>query len=282
LILLVSNRVLLRKLWRPFRNTLEQLSQFSFSSKNKIALQQTDIDEFKELNQTVLFMTQKVTKDYQTLKAFTENASHEIQTPLAIIKNKIELLSQSENLAENDINVLQSVNEAAARLSRLNQSLLLLAKIENLQFADVEMIDFSFMLNRYLNNFDELVQAKGLKVLKRIGEKVFIKMNESLAEILISNIISNAIKHNFAGGEITVELTSKMFRVSNTGPEPHMETRELFGRFKKESTSGDSLGLGLSIVKTITDIYGFPITYHYNDQQHIVEIIFHNSTAGHL
>ena len=280
LILFASNRVLLRKLWKPFRNTLEQLNQFSFSSKSKIALQKTDIDEFKELNQTVLFMTQKVTKDYQTLKAFTENASHEIQTPLAIIKNKLEILSQSENLAENDINVLQSVNEAAARLSRLNQSLLLLAKIENLQFAEVEMIDFSYLLNRYLNNFDELAQAKGLKISKSIEEKVLVKMNESLAEILISNVISNAIKHNFTGGEITVELKSNKFRVTNTGPEPHMDTRELFGRFKKESTSGDSLGLGLSIVKTITDIYDFSIAYCYENGQHVVEIIFHNSTSG--
>jgi len=280
LILFISNRVLLRKLWKPFRNTLEQLNQFSFSSKNKIALQKTDIDEFKELNQTVLFMTQKVTRDYQALKAFTENASHEIQTPLAIIKNKIELLSQSENLSENDINVLQSVNEAAARLSRLNQSLLLLAKIENLQFANVESVDFSYMLNRYLNNFDELAHAKGLKIFKAIEDRVFVKMNESLAEILISNIISNAMKHNFAGGEIRVELTSKMFRVSNSGPQPHMETRELFGRFKKESTSGDSLGLGLSIVKTITDIYGFEITYLFTDHHHVVEIIFHHSIPG--
>ncbi len=143
LILFVSNRFLLSKLWKPFRNTLEQLSQFNFISKNRIELQKTDIDEFKELNETVLFMTKKVTEDYQMLKGFTENASHEIQTPLAIIKNKIELLSQSENLTETQVNVLQRLDEAAARLSRLNQSLLLLAKIENLQFAHVDKIDFS-------------------------------------------------------------------------------------------------------------------------------------------
>jgi signal transduction histidine kinase len=275
LILLVSNRFLLRKLWKPFRNTLEQLSQFNFSSKNKISLQKTDIDEFKELNETVLFMTQKVTKDYRTLKGFTENASHEIQTPLAIIKNKIELLSQSDNLSENNINVLQSINEAAARLSRLNQSLLLLAKIENLQFANVETIDFSCMLTSYLSNYDELAQAKGLVILKKIADNVDLQMNQSLAEILISNVISNAIKHNLEGGNISVELQNDFFRVSNTGPALQADPKDLFVRFKKDSSSGDSLGLGLSIVKTITDIYGFLITYHYRNEQHIVEIIFH-------
>ena len=272
LILFVSNRFLLSKLWKPFRNTLEQLNQFNFISKNKIVLQKTDIDEFKELNETVLFMTQKVTRDYQMLKGFTENASHEIQTPLAIIKNKIELLSQSENLTETQINVLQSLDEAAARLSRLNQSLLLLAKIENLQFAHIDTINFSSMLNRYIDNFDELAQAKGLKISKAIEDKVVMRMNESLAEILISNIISNAIKHNFDNGNINVELNNKSFCVSNTGPAPHGDTTELFERFKKESSSGDSLGLGLSIVKTITDIYGFSISYHYKKEQHIIEI----------
>jgi signal transduction histidine kinase len=274
LILFVSNRFFLRKLWRPFRNTLEQLNQFNFSSKNKIGLQQTDIDEFRELNDTVLFMTEKVTKDYRTLKGFTENASHEIQTPLAIIKNKIELLSQSDKLAEKDINVLQGINEAAARLSRLNQSLLLLAKIENLQFANVETVNFSSMLNGYLNNYDELAQAKGLKVTRDIEDNVLLQMNESLAEILISNVISNAIKHNIVAGNITVELHKTFFRVSNTGPGLHTDTKELFARFKKDSSSADSLGLGLSIVKTITDIYGFPISYDWKDQLHIIEIIF--------
>jgi signal transduction histidine kinase len=277
LILFISNRFLLSNLWKPFRNTLEQLNQFNFFSKNKIALQKTDIDEFKELNETVLFMTQKVTLDYQMLKGFTENASHEIQTPLAIIKNKVELLSQSENLTEAQINVLQSLNEAAARLSRLNQSLLLLAKIENLQFTHVDTIDFSSMLKRYIDNFDELAQAKGLRISKNIEDNVIMQMNESLAEILISNVISNAIKHNLDNGNITVEFNKNHFRVSNTGPVPHGDTSELFERFKKESSSGDSLGLGLSIVKTITDIYGFSISYHYEMEQHIVEIIFHNS-----
>lgn len=279
LILFVSNRFLLRKLWKPFRNTLQQLNEFNFSSKNKISLQKTDIDEFKELNKTALFLTEKVTKDYLTLKGFTENASHEIQTPLAIIKNKIELLSQSDNLSENNIDVLQSISEAAARLSRLNQSLLLLAKIENLQFANVQTVDFSYMLSNYLTNYDELAHAKGLAISKKITDKVEVQMNESLAEILISNIISNAIKHNYDGGNITIELQNEYFRVSNTGPALYTDPKELFVRFKKNSSSGDSLGLGLSIVKTITDISGFSISYHFNKQQHIVEIIFHPSKS---
>ncbi len=279
LILFISNRFLLSKLWKPFHNTLEQLSQFNFFSKNKIVLQKTEIDEFKELNETVLFMTQKVTNDYETLKGFTENASHEMQTPLAIIRSKVELLSQSENLNEPQINVLQSLNEAASRISKLNQSLLLLAKIENLQFAKIDTINFSFILTRYVDNFEELASAKSLKISKQIREDVYLQMNEALSEILISNIITNAIKHNYNNGEISIYLDQDSFRVSNTGDEPHVDPNELFGRFKKDSLSPDSLGLGLSIVKSIADTYGFSVGYYYKSGMHIIEILFNKKSS---
>src|SRR6185312_12604635 len=134
LILFIVNRFLLAKIWQPFNHILEQLKQFNLSSKNNINPQKTDIKEFAELNEAALLMCEKVSKDYESLKNFTENASHEIQTPLAIIKNKIELLLQSENLDKTQIHSIQILNDAASKLSRLNQSLLLLTKIENRQF----------------------------------------------------------------------------------------------------------------------------------------------------
>ncbi|HEU5054489.1 MAG TPA: HAMP domain-containing sensor histidine kinase [Hanamia sp.] len=274
LILFVSNRFLLRKLWAPFRNTLTQITQFNFTSKNEIKLQPTDVDEFTELNETVIQLTRKLTLDYENLKSFTENASHEIQTPLAIITNKIEWLLQSENLSENDMKVLQSVNEAALKLSRLNSSLLLLAKIENRQFDNVESVDFSCMLKRYLCDYEELLTARGIRMEENVDENVRLKMNETLAEILISNLISNAIKHNVDGGSIRVKLDNNFFRVSNTGNELLCDSKELFQRFKKNSLAPDSLGLGLSIVKTITEIYHFKIDYCYKDRWHYTEISF--------
>ena len=274
LIIFITNRFLLNKLWKPFNNTLEQLKQFNLSSKNKIILEQTNVDEFKELNETAMSVTQKVSNDYETLKSFTENASHEIQTPLAIIKNKIELLSQSEDLDETQINIIQSLNDAASRLSKLNQSLLLLAKIENRQFEDVENVNISSILIRYIENFEELAQTKNINFTRNIADNVFAKMNESLAEILISNIIINAIKHNYQNGDIKIDLDANVLTMSNTGVAPRENTSELFGRFKKESSSRDSLGLGLSIVKTICDTYGFTVSYNYEEGKHVVKIFF--------
>lgn len=274
LILFVTNRFILNKLWRPFNNTIEQLKQFNLSSKNKIVLQPTDVDEFKELNETASSMTKKVSNDYESLKRFTENASHEIQTPLAIIKNRIELLSQHENLDESQINVIQSLNEAASRLSRMNQSLLLLTKIENGQFDHTETVNLSFIIDRYIENLEELASTKNIALVKNIADGFFVDMNEALAEILISNLVINAIKHNYPGGNIEISLGIGELTVSNTGAPPNIKTSELFERFKKDSTSNESLGLGLSIVKSICDSYGFNVSYNYTGDMHTVKIFF--------
>lgn len=274
LVLFITNRFLLGKLWKPFNHTLSQLKQFKLSSKNNITLESTNVDEFIELNNTAMSLTQKVKNDYESLKSFTGNASHEIQTPLAIIKNKIELLSQSEHLEESQVKIMQSLNDAASRLSRLNHSLLLLTKIENRQFEDKEKISLSAVLEKCIENFQEPAALKNIIVEKNIAKNVSVQMNDSLADILLSNIILNAIKHNFPGGNIKIDLTESVFVVSNSGDEPKVKTTELFERFKKESTSPESLGLGLSIVKTICDSYGFDVLYNFTNGMHVIKITF--------
>jgi len=272
LILFVSNRFLLSKLWRPFNHTLDQLKEFNLSSKNQITLQPTNVDEFIELNKTASLLTQKVKSDYESLKSFTGNASHEIQTPLAIIKNKIELLSQSDSLEQSQIEIIKSLNDAASRLSRLNQSLLLLTRIENRQFQSSESIDLSVVVQKCIENYRELAELKDIQIAKTIRNNIPVKMNDSLADILISNIILNAIKHNWPGGNIQIDLDENALLVSNTGYEPKLKTTELFERFKKDSSSPESLGLGLSIVKTICDTYGFEISYNYTDRMHVLKV----------
>jgi signal transduction histidine kinase len=274
LILFIANRFLLRKLWKPFNNTLVQLKEFNLSGMNKIKLQKTDIDEFTELNKTADLLTQKVNSDYESLKSFTENASHEIQTPLAIIKTKLELLSQSEHLDSIQISTIQSLNDATSRLSKLNQSLLLLTKIENRQFIKTENINISLILNGYIENFEELAEAKKIAIIKNIEENRLVEMNESLAAILISNIIINAIKHNHDNGKIEIELVGNSLTIRNTGEIPEKDTSEFFERFKKHSASNDSLGLGLSIVKKICETYAFPVSYRYERYMHIVTVEF--------
>jgi signal transduction histidine kinase len=271
-ILFIINRFMLNKLWRPFNSTLEQMKKFNVSGSNEIYLQLTNINEFKELNGTVYTLTEKASRDYNEIKSFTENASHEIQTPLAIIASKVELLSQSETLKEKEMNAIQSIAETTNRLAKLNQSLLLLAKIDNKQFNKAEQINISAMLLHHVNNYEELFHAKEIIVVKNIVANVVVTMNETLAETLIINLLTNAIKHNTHKGFINIELTEKHLLISNSGKVLNVNPVVYFERFKKESASHDSMGLGLSIVKKICETYNFEIDYNYSDQLHSIRV----------
>jgi signal transduction histidine kinase len=272
--LFIINRFVLSKLWKPFNSTLQQIKQFNVSGKNDVKLDPTYITEFAELNSAVNIMTKKATRDYNEIKSFTENASHEIQTPLAIIRSKLELLSQSENLKEEQMNAIQSISDTTNRLSKLNQSLILLTKIDNRQFDKSGDVDMSALLQRHLNNYEELFLAKEIMVSKHITTGIRLTINEDLAEILIINLLSNAIKHNIKKGKINIELNEKALSISNTGNAPDADTASYFGRFKKGSDSGESLGLGLSIVKRICEAYNFEINYTYQDMVHSIIVFF--------
>ncbi len=272
--LFLINRFILNKLWKPFNNTLEQIKQFNVSAEDGLHLEQTNIDEFVELNAVVSLMTKKARDDYNEIKNFTENASHEIQTPLAIIKSKLELLSQSERLQEDQMDTIQVISETASRLSKLNQSLILLAKIDNRQFSNSEEVNISSLLLRHLDNYEELFKARRIKLLTKIESDIKLLINETLADILITNLLTNSIKHNVEEGTVDINLSKDHLTMANSGGVLSEEPGSFFQRFKKESASNDSLGLGLSIVKKISDTYGFVTVYDYSNGIHTITINF--------
>ena len=277
LALFLINRFLFNNLWKPFSNTLHHLKSFDLSTNKPLFLPETKIDEFSELNHAVSMMTNKAVHDYNEIRNFTENASHEIQTPLAIIKSRLELLSQGEFLKEEQMDNIQTIFEATNRLSRLNQSLLLLTKIDNQQFQQTQEVEISVITTNILINYEELLTGKKINLSTQIKSPVLIRMNESLAEILISNLITNAIKHNNKEGFINIKLDDDRFEISNSGKILEVPPMSLFERFKKEKAASDSLGLGLSIVKKIAETYHFTIDYNCINLVHTVRINFNLS-----
>src|ERR1051326_5469504 len=195
-LLLITNWSLSKNLWKPFYKTLDELKKFDLNKREKINFPEVKTSEFKILNDEIKKMTDKIQNDYQNLKEFTENASHEIQTPLAIIRSKLELMIQSENLPDEQIKSIQEIYESVNRLSKLNQSLLLLAKIENRQFNEEQKVDLKNLIEKKINQLEELIDLKKIKIEKIFSDSVEIKINPQLADILLSNIIGNAIKHN--------------------------------------------------------------------------------------
>lgn len=274
LCLFIINRFVLNKLWHPFNNTLQELKKFNPGSGYKLKLNDNNISEFKELNNAVLVMSQAVERDYQALKSFTENASHEIQTPLAVINSEADLLMQSENLTELQMNNIQAIQNETVRLSKLNQSLLLLTKIDNRQFIETEPVDISTIIKKLLLHYEELIAVKEIKLTETTDERVIIFMNETMAGVLISNLITNAIKHSTEKGFIEIILSKNKLVINNSGPELPYQPEKMFERFKKGNESSESLGLGLSIVKKICDLYHFRIEYEYNLPVHTLTVQF--------
>lgn len=264
----VINRLVLRKLWQPFYETLAAMRGFDLGKKEQLVFPATSIDEFMVMNDTLKQATAKAERDYLYLKEFTENASHELQTPLAIIQSKLDVLIQDEQLTEPQSRAVQAAYEAIQRLSRLNQGLLLLTKIENGQYADTAAINISQKISEKIIQFDEMIASRNITVTKALDESVNIKMNPVLADILLNNLFSNAIKYNLQGGTIGIIADQGIIEISNSGPATELDASRIFRRFGKSGQAKDGIGLGLAIVKQAAEVSGLEARYLYEDQQH--------------
>ena len=269
----ITNIVISRRILSPFHRTLKEIQNFSLKSNNHINLPATRTKEFQQLNFFLKKMTAKARADYRTLKEFTENASHELQTPLAIIRGKLELLLESP-LNEDQGNKIFSALNAIEKLSKINHSLTLLNKLGNQEFSTLEPVNISAHLQNILNDLSELIEMKSISLRKDIAENVNVLLHPSLADILITNLCSNAIRHNIDDGHIYISLTSKRLMIANSGKPPEVPVEQMFERFTRTSKNDDSVGLGLAIVKQICDVSGLSIRYEYNDSEHRVTVAF--------
>ena len=270
----IINRLVIQKIWQPFYTTLKRVENFKLAKKEKFYFEKNSIEEFNLMNQTIEKLINRAQLDYLSLKTFSENASHEIQTPLAVIRAKLDILVQDEDLTEKQSKALQSSYTAVEKLARLNQSLLLLTKIENDQFADRQLLDMKQSLEDKVTEFHELWQSQVITVHASLETKL-LSVNGELLDILLNNLLSNASKYNYEGGNIHIELTNNHLQIANTSHHPPLEQDRVFQRFYKTSNNNYQNGLGLSIIKQICDDAGFNIAYCFNNDQHQFVIRFH-------
>jgi len=269
--LLLLNKKLSTSIWKPFRNTLDKLKTFNLNSQTKIEFDKTDITEFEELNQSLSKLIDHNISVFKTQKEFTENASHELQTPLAILKNKLDILLQNEDITEKQYHIAEEMNRALTRSSRINKNLLLLAKIDNSQFDNSEIIQFDELLGQSMDILQEHFEQKNISVDKNISSNVKVNGNSSLIEVLINNLILNAIRHTSSDGAISVKLTNSVFEVANSGTEK-LNSDLLFKRFSKLSTDNNGSGLGLSIIQEICKFQNWTINYKFENNAHIFSV----------
>ncbi len=271
--LYIINKRIAQNIWAPFFENMEKLKQFSIQSLTPFEPTKTDTDEFNEMNRVLKSLTEKVIADYDNLKKFSENASHELQTPLAIIRSKIEALLEENQLSSTQIEKIRTIYQTVNRLSKINRGLILLTKIENRQFSGHEEISLNDIIEAQIESFNELVEIKGLQLNYHCFTDFKMRGDKTLIEMLVNNLYGNAILHNIENGRIIIELDKHFLKFSNTATEKIHHSDRLFERFYKSGTSG-STGLGLAISKQICISFGLHINYVYEDHLHIFKITF--------
>jgi signal transduction histidine kinase len=266
------NRFIFGSLWKDFFEALEKLKKFDVV-KEPIKLGEPDVEEFLELKSVLERMTQRLSSDYKELREYTDHTTHELQTPLAVIKTKTELLLQSSHLGPDEMQLIQAINSSADHLSRLNSTLALITRIENQQYTDMKKIDLVEVLKKQLDMFQELIAVRTIRIKDEFTKhRLTVVMDEGLAGILVTNLLKNAIVHNRDGGEIIIAVKEGTLHMANQGDPLTFPETNLFKRFARDTRKTGNFGLGLSIVKKICDYYGYSIEYHFQDPWHQFQI----------
>jgi len=272
--LYLINRKLSLEIWKPFYYTLDKLKKFSPDDPVFNLTEESKIDEFTEMRNTLESLTSKVISDYQSLKRFSEDASHEIQTPLAVIQSKLETLVQYPDLTNDQAELIKSAYTSVQRISKLTQTLLLLTKIANYQFPEKVQVNLTDLLEEKVNLFEDHINSKSLIIEKEIEPGFFLETNFFLAESMLMNLIGNAVKHSGKNGIINIRLLKNSLEISNSGSPLSVSSEKLFERFYKIDKSTGSHGLGLAIVKEICKLYKWEVTYLYLNDQHKFTVKF--------
>ena len=270
----IGIQLVLKGVFRPLHRLLDWLHCIQPGKEVPPLDNPTKIREFRQLSDAALDMGNRSYKAYEEQKQFIENASHELQTPLAIVRGKVELLAESEGMTEQQMEQLDEIYATLGRSVKLNKSLLLLSRIENGQYTEMEDVSVDEILDELLPDLMDIYEHKQVKLIRKREEQPFIiRCNHSLAQILVSNLVKNSLLHNREGGELQVLTTSTSLVIKNTGDVP-LDGEKLFRRFyhgmdgKKDST-----GLGLAIARSIALSSSLKLTYEWQDGMHTFRLV---------
>ncbi|MDO4692438.1 MAG: HAMP domain-containing sensor histidine kinase [Porphyromonadaceae bacterium] len=257
---------------KPLYRLLKWMDQYRVGQSNVPLDTETDIVEFQKLNEAALRQVKRSEEVFEEQKQFIGNASHEIQTPVAVSMNRIETLMQDETLTEYQLSELAKTYQTLEFLSKLNKSLLLIYRIDNHQFADRQPIDLNALLYRSLEDYKEVYDHLDLSVYIQDFGTLRLVMNDVLASILINNLLKNSFVHNVPQGKIFIEITNQSLTIRNTAEAGALDPDAIFERFYQGYKKKGSVGLGLALVKSVCDMEQLSIHYYWRDNLHCFEI----------
>lgn len=257
-----------RKSLKPLYKLLDWLKNFHVGKTVAPLDNPTPIEEFKILNEAAQEGSNRSNDLYNRQKQFVENAAHELQTPLAICMNKLELLSENQDCTEEQLKEIAGIHQTLSSIIRLNKTLLLLTRIENNQFPETCEICMNRLIRQMADEISDIYEDKAIRLEITEEGTLVCDMNKSLASTLVANLLKNAYVHNHHDGTIEIRITRTSLTISNTGAGKPLDVSMLFGRFARQSKHQESTGLGLAIVKSIADLYSISIDYLFEDKNH--------------
>lgn len=271
-IILLVNIWVFRKSMKPLYGLLKWLDAYHLGKDNRPLNNPTKTTEFRKLNEAVSRFASHSETVFEQQKQFIGNASHEIQTPLAVCQNRLEMLMEDDTLTETQMEDIVKTYQTLEYVSKLNKSLLLLSKIDNHQFVEATDIDLNDILHRYVDDYREVFAYRHIRTEIQETGRLVIKMNDVLATVLVTNLLKNAFVHNKDGGVIEIILSSNTLLIRNTGTGEALDGSRIFERFYQGKKREGSTGLGLSIVQAICRQYGLKIQYTHQEEWHQFEV----------
>lgn len=272
LVIIVVNVWVFQQNMKPLYVLLHWLDDYRIGNKNKPLKNDTQITEFRKLNEAAIRNVERSEQLFEQQKQFIGNASHEIQTPLAICRNRLEMMMEDESLSETQLEELMKTHQTLEHITKLNKSLLLLSKIDNGQFTETVALELNELLKQYMDDYKEVYAYRDIQT-EIVEDGIFrVQMNESLATILITNLLKNAFVHNIDGGRIRIEITPHSFTFRNSGVGQPLDEKHIFERFYQGAKKEGSTGLGLAIVDSICRLQNIGLRYYFENGEHCFEI----------
>ena len=256
---------------RPLYALLHWLDGYVPGHKTVPVPNNTSITEFRRLNAAAQQAVDRSEELLEQQKQFIGNASHELQTPLAVLGGRMEYMLDHAGLDEQTMGEVIQMQRTLGHIVRLNKTLLLLAKIDNGQFPENTDVDISAMIREQKELYDDIYEERDIRCDMHLTGSFLVRMNESLASVLVSNLIRNAYVHSEAGARIDIRIEGRTLTVSNDGVTP-LDGKHIFERFYQGSKREGSTGLGLAVVKAVADSYGLCVGYRFGEEQHIFSV----------
>lgn len=270
-IILITVWVFYRNM-RPLYVLLHWLDDYRAGKKNEPLRNDTIVTEFKKLNEAAIRNAERNEQLFEQQKQFISNASHEIQTPLAICRNRLEMMMEDESLSEAQLGELMKTHQTLEHITKLNKSLLLLSKIDNGQFTETKELELNTVLKQYLGDYEEVYEYRNIETSVVENGTFKVSMNESLATALLTNLLKNAFVHNVDGGHIRIEINDRGMTFRNTGLGQALDQEHIFDRFYQGSKKEGSTGLGLAIADSICKLQHLRLRYYLENEEHCFEV----------